>query len=192
MLLHTPICILLLHLLRQLLSYSHTSSPVLNRTPRDISWRQPPCQRDWSIPGVFWVAPPCWPGPTQRSCTAWHLWGLHLPSEWDPAGQSTVTLYAQHWLSAWILLQTWAGDGLSNFARWRLFLLMFQQWVMAAHINRHSRVILTSQVGANGQRDSDVWETRAATGSGAARNGRLARSSNQADILSVIFPECLF
>lgn len=34
-----------------------------------------------------------------------------------PARQSAETQYAQHWLSAWISLQTWAGEGLSDFAR---------------------------------------------------------------------------
>lgn len=138
-------------------------------TQQDVSRQQPPCQQNWLIPGVF-SATPTWSN--TALLYAWHLRGLHLCSERDPVGQSAVTLYEQN---PWISLQTWVGDGLSDFAPRRPFLLMFQQWVTAAHINRY---ILTSQVGTYGQRASDVWENRADTGSGTTWSRRQARSSD--------------
>lgn len=177
MLLLTPACVLPSHLLRQLLFSSHTSLLVLN-------WWE---HRGTSVNDTLRVnETDLFPGFSRQLCSpdlvrqsAPVLSGISGGSVCHQNGTQPdkVILYAQHRWSTWISLPTWVGDGLSNFACRQPFLLTFQQWVIAeTSINRHSKVILASQVGAYGQRAWNVWETRAAS-------KQLARSSNHAAMM---------
>lgn len=118
---------------------------------------------------------------------AWHLRGLRLLAERDPTGISVVTLYAQQWLSDWISLQRWVGGWTERFCTPAAISADVLVMGYSAHINKHSAVILASQVGAYGQWATDVGENRAATGSGKTCSGWLARSSDHATIIFQVF-----